>query len=61
VDFLNEAYTENLSQQFIRKFFRRQYETAWKAFISFVRSTKPEEIDDEVVLSFMKSCDSSNL
>jgi len=62
VDFLREAYSSNLSResaevliQSIRKSSRRQYETAWKAFTEFIRSTRPDKIDDEVVLSFMKS------
>ena len=61
VDFLKEAYAGEVSHQSaevlvqsIRPSSRRQYQTAWTAFTSFVRVKKPSRISNEVVLSFMK-------
>jgi len=62
VDFLKEAYAGNLSRASaevlvlaIRQSSRRQYQTAWTAFTSFIRTTKPLVIDDDIILHFMKS------
>lgn len=62
VDFLREAYVDRLSPASaivliwaIRWSSRRHYQTAWKAFTKFIHDTKPNVIDDKVVLSFMRS------
>lgn len=62
VDFLRSTYASKLSWasvngliQAIRKSSRRQFESSWKAFTSFVQETRPEEINNEVFFSFMKS------